>query len=104
MPLIIIDGMWSDDNLAGGQRTLRATTRTLGLAVLANSLRLLQSARYAVLTPFQKAPTTIRTIIARVERGFADFAQIPYQDSLTQREFLRFLDDFEAEFRTDRSH
>jgi hypothetical protein len=103
MPLIIIDGMWSDDNLAGGQRTLRATTRTVGLAALAVSPRLLQSARYAVFAPFEKAPTTIQTIIARVERGFAHFAQIPYQGSLTQRDFSRFLDDFEAEFRSDRS-
>jgi hypothetical protein len=101
--LITIDGIWADDNLVGGQRTLRATTRTVGLAAFAISLRLLQSARYAVLASFEKAPTTIRTIIARVERGFADFARIPYQDSLTQREFSRFLDDFESEFRRDRS-
>ena len=67
-------------------------------------LRSLLSASTVALALLRKVPVIIRSVTARVERGFADFAQIPYQDSLTQREFLRFLDDFEAEFRTDRSH
>jgi hypothetical protein len=101
--LTTIDGIWPDDNLIGGQRAPRATTRTLGLAVLANGLRLLQSARYVVIAPLQKVPMTIRTIIARVERRFADFAQIPYQDAYTQQELSRFLDEFEAERHIDQS-
>jgi hypothetical protein len=97
MSLTTIDGIWPDDSLVGGRRTLRATTRTLGLAALTNGLRLLQSARYAVLAPFQKTPTTICTIVARIERGFADFAQIPYHDAFTHRELSQLLDELEAE-------
>jgi BON domain len=101
LPLTTIDGIWTDDSLVGGRRTLRATTRTLGLAGLANGLRLLQSARYALLASFQKAATTIWTIIAHLERGFADFAEIPYQDASTHRELSLLLDEFEAEHHTD---
>jgi hypothetical protein len=103
IPLTTIDGIWPDDNLVGGRRALRATIRTLGLAALANGLRLVHSAKYAELASFQKAPTTILAIIARVERGFADFAQIPYQDALTHRELSQLLDDLEAEHHTDQS-
>jgi hypothetical protein len=101
--LTTIDGLWPDDSLVGGRRTLRATTRTLGLAALANRLHLLQSARYAVLAFLQKAATTIWTIIAHVERGFADFAEIPYQDAFTHRELSQLLDELEAEHHTDQS-
>ncbi len=97
-----IDGIWPDNNLVGGQRTLRATTRTLGLEALAHGLHLLRSARCVVLASFRRAPTAIRTILARVVRRFADFAQIPYQDALIRRELSGFLDEFEAECRTNR--
>jgi hypothetical protein len=50
-----------------------------------------------MLARFREAPTTIRNIISRVERGFAEFAQIPYEDSLAQRELLLLLDEFAAE-------
>jgi hypothetical protein len=98
--LTTIDGIWPDDSLVGGRRTLRTTAR-LGLAGLANGLRLLQSARYALLASFQKAAATIWTIIAHVERGFADFAEIPYQDASTYRELSQLMDELEAEH-TDR--
>jgi hypothetical protein len=99
--LTTIDGIWRDDSLVGGRRTLRATTRTLSLAGLANGLRLLQSARYALLASFQKAAATIWTIIAHVERGFADFAEIPYQDACTYGELSQLMDELEAEHHTD---
>jgi hypothetical protein len=38
----------------------------------------------------------IRSVTARVERGFADFAQIPCEDD-SYREFCKFLDEFEGE-------
>jgi hypothetical protein len=50
-----------------------------------------------MLARFQEVPTALRNIIARLERGFADFAQIPYEDSLAQRELLLLLDEFAAE-------
>jgi hypothetical protein len=113
-----IDGIWPYDKLVGGQRALPATTmaltnrvsvtaqslrcqRALGLAALASGLHLLRSARYVALVPFQNVPTIIRTIIARAERGFADFAQIPYQDALAQQELSRLLDEFGAEWHTE---
>jgi hypothetical protein len=99
--LTTIDGIWPDDSLVGGRRTLRATTRTFGLAALANGLRLPQSARYAMLAFLQKAATTIWTIIAHIERGFADFAEIPYQDACTYRELSQLMDELEAEHHTD---
>jgi hypothetical protein len=99
--LTTIDGIWRDDSLVGGRRTLRATTRTLSLAGLANGLRLLQSARYTLLASFQKAAATIWTIIAHVERGFADFAEIPYQDACTYGELSQLMDELEAEHDTD---
>ncbi len=37
----------------------------------------------------------IRSVTARVERGFADFAQIPYED-VSHRELCKFLDEFEG--------
>src|SRR6266849_8250173 len=81
---------------------MNATTRclrrqTLGLLALANGLRLVRSASNVILARFQEAPIIIRNIIVRVERGFADFAQIPYEDSLAQRELLLLLDEFAVE-------
>jgi hypothetical protein len=48
------------------------------------------------------ATNTIRTIIAHVERGFADFAKVPYQDR-KQQELLQLLDEFEAECSAEQS-
>jgi hypothetical protein len=99
-----IAGIWPDDNLVGGEHARRATIMGhIRLYVTDLRLRLLRSARYIVLAPFRKAPAAIRIILTRVERGFADFAQIPYEDSLTQRELLQFLDEFEAESHTGQS-
>jgi hypothetical protein len=77
--------------------------QTLGLSAIAYGLRLVRSAGYVVLARCQEAQTTIRNIIARVERGFANFAQIPYEDSLVQRELLQLLDEFAAECDPDHS-
>jgi hypothetical protein len=76
---------------------------TLGLAALANCLHLLRSTRLVVLAPFQKAPAAVRTIIARVDRGFAEFAQVPYQDAHTRRELLALLYEFEADSHAEQS-
>jgi hypothetical protein len=81
---------------------MNATTQclrcqTLGLSAFANGLRLVRSASDVMLASFQEVPTALRNIIARLERGFADFAQIPYEDSLAQRELLLLLDEFAAD-------
>jgi hypothetical protein len=50
----------------------------------------------------QKTPMVVRAVIALVERGFAAFAKIPYQDSWAQEELLQLLDELEvAERRID---
>jgi hypothetical protein len=67
--------------------------RTPGLAVIANTRPLLRSATYLVLESFQKASATIRATGARLERGFADFADIPYQDARTQQELSRLFEE-----------
>jgi hypothetical protein len=81
---------------------MNVTTRCLrrqklGLSAIAYGPRLVRSASNVILARFQEAPTIIRNIIVRVERGFADFAQIPYEDPLAQRELLLLLDEFAAE-------
>jgi hypothetical protein len=54
-----------------------------------------------VLEYMQKTPMVVRAVIARVERGFAAFAKIPYQDSL-QKELMQLLDELDvANRRTD---
>ena len=113
-----IDGIWPDNRLSAGSAPLARQQRrslictlssqassgqspprhTLGLAAFANDPRLVRSAWYAVLALLQEAPTAIRNIIARVERGFAAFAQIPHEDSLARRELLQLLDELEAAF------
>jgi hypothetical protein len=70
--------------------------QTLFLSAFENGLRLMRSARY-VLARFRAAPPTIRNIVARVERGFAHFAKIPYDNSLAPRELLALLDQLAAE-------
>jgi len=63
------------------------------MPVFANKLPLLLSARYLVLRSVRRAPTTIRAIVVRLERGFAAFAAIPYQDARAQQELSRLLDE-----------
>jgi hypothetical protein len=41
--------------------------------------------------------SAIRTVTARIERGFADFAHIPYED-VSHRELCEFLDEFEDDY------
>jgi hypothetical protein len=79
-----IDGIWPDDE------------RTPGLTGLAKGPRLLRSAKSIVRAPLQIAPTAIWTIIDCVERGFADFARIPYHDGLAHLELSQLLDEFGA--------
>jgi hypothetical protein len=67
--------------------------RTLGLAVITNTRSLLRSTTYLVLEFFQKASATIRATGARLERGFAEFADIPYQDARTQQELSCLFDE-----------
>ena len=74
---------------------------TPGVAVIANSqplpgsatYLLLGSATYLLFESFRKASATIRAIGTRLERGFADFADIPYQDARTRQELSRLLDE-----------
>jgi hypothetical protein len=68
--------------------------RTPGLAVIAKTRPVLRCATYLVLESFQKASATIRAIGARLERGFADFADIPYQDARTQQELSQLFDEY----------
>jgi hypothetical protein len=98
-----IAGIWPDDNLVGGEHARRVTIMGHIRLNVTDLRRLLRSARHIVLAPFRRAPAAIRIILTRVERGFAGFAQIPYEDSLTQRELLQFLDEFEAESHTGQS-
>jgi hypothetical protein len=58
-------------------------------------LRPLLSASTVALALLRKVPVIIRSVTARVERGFADFAQIPYED-VSHRELCEFLDEFEG--------
>jgi hypothetical protein len=46
-----------------------------------------------VLESFHKASATIRATGARLEHGFADFADIPYQDARTQQELSRLFEE-----------
>jgi len=58
-------------------------------------LRPLLSASARARALLRKVPFIIRSVTARVERGFADFAQIPYED-VSHRELCEFLDEFEG--------
>jgi hypothetical protein len=53
------------------------------------------SARALALSLLRIVGSIIRSVTARVERGFADFAQIPYEDA-RHRELCEFLDEFEG--------
>jgi hypothetical protein len=75
--------------------------RTIGLADLANSLSPLRSSILGVLTLHQNVLPTIRTIIGRVERGFADFAKIPYHDAYKRQELSRLLEKSVSDCRTE---
>jgi hypothetical protein len=67
--------------------------RTANLAVFANIRPLLRSAIGLVLQSLQKAQATIRATGVRLERGFADFADIPYQDARTRQQLSQLLDE-----------
>jgi len=41
---------------------------------------------------------TIRSVAARIESAFAAFANIPYQDALTQQEIVCLLDEFKVDY------
>jgi hypothetical protein len=58
-------------------------------------LRPLLSARGRLLALLRIVLFIIRSVTARVERGFADFAQIPYED-VRHRELSEFLDEYEG--------
>jgi hypothetical protein len=58
-------------------------------------LRPLLSTSASALALLRKVPFIIRSVTARVERGFADFAQIPYEE-VSHRELCEFLDEFEG--------
>jgi hypothetical protein len=58
-------------------------------------LRPLLSASERARALLRKVAFIIRSVTARVERGFADFAQIPYEDA-SHRELCEFLDEFEG--------
>ena len=53
--------------------------------------------RHSLLRVFDKASTAIRGAVARVERGFAVFAEIPYQDDRAPQDISQLLTEFEAE-------
>ena len=67
--------------------------RTLGPAGPAAGLPPLRSSIQGVLALYQSALPTVHTIIGRVERGFADFAKIPYYDAYKRQELLRLIEE-----------
>jgi hypothetical protein len=71
-------------------RSPRFTTPTICLRPL-----LPASASARALSLLRIVGSIIRSVTARVERGFADFAQIPYED-VSHRELCKFLDEFEG--------
>jgi hypothetical protein len=77
--------------------TLRSTRRPRALSstTLTICTRLRRSAGDVVLALLQKLVTTARTVAARVERRFAAFAHIPYEDAHAQRELVHLMDDLD---------
>jgi hypothetical protein len=75
---------------------MRTTAKVLlRLAALPSRMRLVRSTRSGALAAFQKAVSArVLIVVARVERGFAEFADIPYQDVLTRQELSQVLDEF----------
>jgi len=67
--------------------------RTLGPADPATCLPPLRYSMQGVLALYQNALPTGHTIIGRVERGFADFAKIPYHDACKRQELLRLIEE-----------
>lgn len=63
--------------------------------------RLLRSSKYFILACAHKARTIILAVIALLERKFAAFANIPYQDALTKQALVELLDEFEVATRTN---
>ena len=83
-------------SLGAGRHAHRTTGKgLLGQAALSMSLRLVRSTRSGALAVCQKASTAIRTIVTRAEHDFADFAEIPYQDTLKRQELSQLLTEFE---------
>ncbi|MEA3103981.1 MAG: hypothetical protein QOF74_8221 [Caballeronia mineralivorans] len=68
--------------------------RSASFATPTSCLRPLWSARPRALALLRIVGSIIRSMTARVERGFADFAQIPYED-VSHRELCEFLDEIE---------
>jgi hypothetical protein len=46
---------------------------------------------------FNRILATIRSVTTRIEYAFAAFANIPYQDALTQQEIVRLLEEFKVD-------
>src|ERR1700676_1637838 len=68
--------------------------RSPSFATPTGCLRPLFPASERALSLLRIVGSIIRSVTARVERGFADFAQIPYEDA-SHRELCKFLDEFE---------
>jgi hypothetical protein len=62
---------------------------------LASFVRVLQSFGFFILALGRGAPTIVRTVVEQMERGFASFADVPYQDAQTKRELVQMLGDLE---------
>ena len=43
----------------------------------------------------RKSRETVRILVARLERAFSNFAQVPYHDVRARREFEELLDELE---------
>src|SRR5260370_96560 len=69
--------------------------RSPGFTTPTSCLRPLLSASARALALLRIGGSIIRSVTVRVERGFADFAQIPYEDA-SHRELCEFLDEFEG--------
>jgi hypothetical protein len=83
-------------NQGGGRSATRIAAEEMPApAGFSSHVRRVRPIEYGVLAAFQNAaPTTLRMIVARVERGFAEFAEIPYQDVITRQELSQILDEF----------
>ena len=80
-----------------GIQSTSAAVPSYSLRIHSRGTRKLSSWRHSLLTAFHKASTVIRSTVARVERGFAVFAEIPYQDDSVPQDPSQLLNEFEAE-------
>lgn len=46
-----------------------------------------------------KMPAAFQFVVARVERSFADFAKVPYEDTPMREDMSRILEELEVEQR-----